>query len=184
METFPTASAVFGKWIMEMERFVVYPRTLCFVLNGEDVLLLKGAPTKRLYANKYNGVGGHVERDEDVLSSLRREVREETGLEIERPTLRAVLVVDEGPAPRPGVLVLVYTAWSASRAVHPSVEGELVWVPRQRVLDYGLVEDLRELLPRILAGAGEQVIYGHYAVAENGKPKCSFTCGVRTRGEQ
>ncbi len=143
-----------------MERFVAYPRTLCFVLNGHDVLLLKGAPTKRLYANLYNGVGGHVEHDEDVLSSLHREVREETGLEITEPALRAVIVADEGAGP--GVLIFVYTATSASRLLRPSTEGALAWVPRGGVLDYDLVPDLRELLPRLLAGDAGRLIYGQY----------------------
>ena len=143
-----------------MERFTAYPRTLCFVLNGNDVLLLKGAPTKRLYANQYNGVGGHVERAEDVLASLYREVREETGLEITNPVLRAVIVADEGSGP--GVLIFVYTASSASRAVQPSVEGNLTWVPRSHVLDYALVPDLRELLPRLFASDATAVLYGHY----------------------
>lgn len=144
-----------------MERFVAYPRTLCFVLNGDDVLLLKGAPSKRLYANLYNGVGGHVERDEDVLASLYREVREETGLEIAAPVLRALIVADEGAGP--GVLIFVYTASSASRLLRPSAEGALAWVPRSRMLDFELVPDLRELLPRLLAGDAGRLIYGHYS---------------------
>jgi 8-oxo-dGTP diphosphatase len=122
--------------------------------------LLKGAPTKRLYANQYNGVGGHVERNEDVLASLRREVREETGLEIEQASLRAVIVADEGPGP--GVLIFVYTAVSASRTLHASAEGELVWAPRAQVLDYDLTPDLRELLPLLFAADQRGLIYGHY----------------------
>jgi 8-oxo-dGTP diphosphatase len=144
-----------------VNRFVAYPRTLCFILNGDDVLLLKGAPTKRLYANQYNGVGGHVERNEDVLASLRREVREETGLEVESPALRAIIVADEGDGP--GVLIFVYTADSASRDVHASAEGELAWVPRSRLLDYDLVPDLRVLLPRLFGGFDGGLLYGHYA---------------------
>jgi 8-oxo-dGTP diphosphatase len=143
-----------------MERFVAYVRTLCFVLNGDDVLLLKGAPTNRLYANLYNGVGGHVERNEDVLTSLRREVREETGLEIEQPTMRAVVVADEGVGP--GVVVFVYTACSASRNVRASSEGELVWASRSHLDDYDLVPDLRDLLPRLF-GEERGVIYAHYS---------------------
>jgi 8-oxo-dGTP diphosphatase len=141
-----------------LNHFTAFPRTLCFVQNGDDFLLLKGAPTKRLYADQYNGVGGHVERDEDVLTSLRREVLEETGLEIENPRLRAVIVADEGDGP--GVLIFVYTAGCTTRVLRPSAEGELVWAPRSRLLDYDLVPDLRRLLPLVFETTG--IVYGHY----------------------
>src|SRR5262245_52850594 len=59
-------------------RWLTIPRTLCFVLNGNDVLLMKRAPHKRVFPNRYNGVGGHIERDEDPLASARREIKEET----------------------------------------------------------------------------------------------------------
>src|SRR5215510_10073122 len=61
-------------------RYTVIPRTAIFLRRGDEYLLLKGAPTKRLWANKYNGLGGHVERGEDVLTSAQRELLEETGL--------------------------------------------------------------------------------------------------------
>jgi 8-oxo-dGTP diphosphatase len=54
------------------DRYVVVPRTLIFIKRENSVLLLKGAPDKRLWANLYNGVGGHVERGKDVLSAARR----------------------------------------------------------------------------------------------------------------
>ena len=67
-------------------RYVAVPRTLVFLTSanpatGElEILLLKGAPHKRLWANLLNGVGGHVEVHEDVYSAALREVQEETGL--------------------------------------------------------------------------------------------------------
>ena len=62
------------------DRYMLIPRTLIFLRRGESVLLIRGAPNKPLWANKYNGVGGHIERGEDALSAARRELREETGL--------------------------------------------------------------------------------------------------------
>jgi 8-oxo-dGTP diphosphatase len=143
-----------------MTHFTAFPRTLCFILNGDDVLLLKGAATKRLYANLYNGVGGHVERHEDVLSSLHREVREETGLTITSPRLGAIIVADEGQAN--GVVIFVYTAIAPSRGVHASAEGELQWVRRDRLMEYELVPDLRALLPRLFGAPPGHLLYGHY----------------------
>ena len=61
------------------DRYAVIPRVAIFLRREDSFLLLKGAPTKRLWANKYNGLGGHVERGEDALFAAKRELLEETG---------------------------------------------------------------------------------------------------------
>lgn len=132
-----------------VNRYAVVPRTLVFLTHADDILLLKGAPTRRLYPNLYNGVGGHVERGEGILEAARREVREETGLELDNLQLRAVLHVDE-VGKEQGVLVFVFMGESPIRAVVHSGEGELVWVSRSDLGRLPLVPDLRELLPRLL----------------------------------
>ena len=78
------------------DRFMVIPRTLIFITRGDEVLLLKGSPGKRLWANRYNGVGGHVERGEDILSAARRELVEETGLVVNDLWLWGVIMIDVG----------------------------------------------------------------------------------------
>ncbi|MEL6271862.1 MAG: hypothetical protein AAFR22_18795, partial [Chloroflexota bacterium] len=47
------ADATQGRWL-------VIPRTLCFVLNGDDVLLMKRAAHRRVFPNRYNGAGLRV----------------------------------------------------------------------------------------------------------------------------
>jgi len=90
------------------------------------VLLLKGAPHKRIWANRYNGLGGHVERGEDLFNATLREVREEAGLEVHDVRLVAVVHADGGD-PRLGVLFFVFTAQSGAREVSASPEGTLEW---------------------------------------------------------
>jgi 8-oxo-dGTP diphosphatase len=117
-------------------RYLVVPRTLCFVIHGDDVLLLKRSPHRRLFPAKINGVGGHVEHGEDVAASAVREILEETGLKVSDLTLAGIVHVDGSlgqaePLPdgrMPGVLVFVFIAAASTRDVRPSDEGELHWV--------------------------------------------------------
>ena len=134
------ANATAGRWL-------TVPRTLCFVLNGDDILLMKRSPHKRIFPNRYNGVGGHIERDEDPLTSARREIKEESGLNVRDVRLKAIYNIDAGEAT--GILLFVFTAVSDSRAVNANDEGTLQWVPRGEIFSLDLVEDLPLMLPRI-----------------------------------
>jgi 8-oxo-dGTP diphosphatase len=131
-------------------RYTVVPRTLCFILSpeGDDVLLLKGAPTKRIWPDRYNGIGGHVEPGEDVYTAAVREVREETGLSVRDVRLRGVINIPVED--RQGIMVFVFAARAEGRQVTPSDEGRLEWVARDRLASLDLVEDLPALIPRAL----------------------------------
>lgn len=140
-------------------RYLTVPRTLCFVLHGDDVLLIRRAQHKRLFPGKVNGVGGHVETGEDVAASAAREIREETSLAVSDLWLAGVVHVDGrlGQADAlpdgsmPGVMVFVYTAQAASRDVRAGEEGELIWVPLPQVQGLDWVDGD----PRLLLAALE-----------------------------
>jgi 8-oxo-dGTP diphosphatase len=129
---------------------MLYPRTLTFLLSGKDVLLIHRSPHADLFPDVFNGVGGHVERGEDILSAARREVAEETGLDVPDLSLRCILNVDEG-ADRPGVLVFVFVGHTEQRDVVASSEGNLHWIPLARINDLDLMPDLPPILNRVLA---------------------------------
>lgn len=148
-----------------MGRWLTIPRTLCIVTHGRDVLLLKRGPHRRVFPNKYNGVGGHLERDEDALTGAVREIREETGLEVGNVLFCGCSHVDAGQAT--GILLLIFRAEAASRAFTDSSEGTLEWIPQERVLDYDLVEDLPVILPRVLAmQPGDPPFFAHLSYDE------------------
>jgi 8-oxo-dGTP diphosphatase len=68
--------------------------TLGYVLSPdrERVLLVhRNARPDDHQLGKYNGLGGKLERDEDVLSGMRREIREEAGIECTSMRLRGTI---------------------------------------------------------------------------------------------
>lgn len=146
-------------------RYQVVPRTLCFVTHGDDVLLLKGAATKHIWPGRYNGLGGHVEADEDVLTAAVREIREEAGLEVTEVRLRGIVNIYTGE--EAGILLFVFTATAPSRWTTASAEGALAWVPRSQLATLDLVEDLPALLPRLLdAPPDAPPFFAHYSYDE------------------
>ena len=162
------------------QRYQAISRTLIFLTSAnpvtgeQEVLLLHGAPHKRLWANLYNGLGGHVEAGEDVYTAACREVAEETGIAIDKLSLRGVVNIDAGAdelGQRPGVLVLIFVGSSKARAVKPSKEGSLAWVAVSRLGELPLVEDLYEVIPRALSG---RRFFGHYTAQEDGEMRFLF----------
>lgn len=132
-------------------RYQVIPRVLIFITHGDDILLLKGAPTKRIWPNLYNGVGGHVERGETVRDAARREIAEEVGLEhVDDLRLRGVVNIATDD-PQTGIMMFVYTASSPTREVRSSNEGTPEWVRPDSLDGETCVADLPALIPRVLA---------------------------------
>ncbi len=128
------------------DRYMCIPRTLIFLTRGDKVLLLKGAPSKRLWANKYNGVGGHVERSEDLLSAAKRELDEETGLSADLGLVGTLMVDAE---PHTGICIYIFTGELVAGEPRPSAEGALEWLTLTALDEYPLVEDVAILLQRI-----------------------------------
>lgn len=156
------------------DRYKVFPRTLCLVTHEDSVLLLRGAPDKRIWPNLYNGVGGHVESNEDVRTSALREIKEETGLEVHDVRLRGVINIPTAVR-NTGVLLFIFTAVAAGREVHPSEEGALKWVAADCVTGLELVEDLPTLLPRLLAMRPDEApFFAHYRYDEDDQLVVTF----------
>lgn len=131
---------------ISLDRYMLIPRVLIFVTRRARILLLRGAATKRLWADKYNGVGGHVEPGEDLQTAARRELLEETGLKADVSLCGSVLV-ETGQ--NPGIGIFVFIGECAEGEPIPSSEGTLEWVEWDALPSLPCVEDLPILLGHV-----------------------------------
>lgn len=132
-------------------RYAVSPRVLIFITRPGEILLLKGAPTKRLWANRYNALGGHIERGEDVYTAAQRELYEETGITAALH-LCGLMMIDTGA--NPGVALYLFRNLEEDAPqgeLLPSAEGTLHWVSTAQIESLPVLPDLPLLLPRVLA---------------------------------
>jgi 8-oxo-dGTP diphosphatase len=56
--------------------------TICFIKRGEKILLLNREKSE--WMGVWNGVGGKIEKEETPLECVLREVREETGIKLDK----------------------------------------------------------------------------------------------------
>ncbi|MCR4805969.1 MAG: 8-oxo-dGTP diphosphatase [Clostridia bacterium] len=113
---------------------------LCLVTDGDRVLLQNR--TKADWRG-YALPGGHVEPGESFVDAVRREMREETGLEIENPRL---VGVKQFPIEGGRYVVFLFRADEYAGALVSSDEGRMEWIERARLSELETVDDLALLL--------------------------------------
>ncbi len=127
--------------------------TLGYVLapDGQHVLLIhRNRRPDDPHFGKFNGLGGKLEPDEDVVTCLCREIREEAGLECVRPHLRGTISwpgFGKQGEDWFGFLFLVPTWTGTPFTENP--EGTLEWHRVDRLPELSIWEGDRHFLPLV-----------------------------------
>ena len=130
--------------------------TLAYVLSPDRARVLLVHRNRRAddaHKGKYNGLGGKLEPHEDVVACIRREVREESGLECLALTLRGTISWPGfGKGGEEDWFGFVFRIDEYSGEPWPqNDDGPLVWVEVGRVLELPLWEGDRHFLPLVFA---------------------------------
>ncbi len=147
--------------------------TLAYVMSpdGERVLLIhRNSRDDDHHLGKYNGLGGKLEPTEDIVAGLRREIREEAGIECDDIELR-------GTISWPGFgkhgedwfgFIFRITRYSGEPLTE-NAEGTLSWVPVDKILDLPLWPGDHYFLPLVFSKDPRQ--FHGVMPYENGSPK-------------
>lgn len=127
--------------------------TLGYVLSadGQRVLMIhRNARLDDAHYGKFNGLGGKLEADEDVLSGLKREIHEEAGIECRSLQLRGTISwpgFGKHGEDWFGFIYLIDAFDGQPKQANP--EGELVWVDIDKIPGLPLWEGDRQFLPLV-----------------------------------
>ncbi len=127
--------------------------TLGYVLSadGRRVLMIhRNARQDDHHHGKYNGLGGKLETDEDVVAGMRREIREEAGIECLDLTLRGTISWPGfGKRGEDWFGFLFVVTRFAGEPLERNPEGTLEWIEIARVPSLSLWEGDRHFLPLV-----------------------------------
>lgn len=129
---------------------------MCMIYDGNGNILVQNRKKP-----DWPGVtfpGGHVERGESFTEAAIREVKEETGLDVESPVLCGVKQFQTDEDAR--YVVFFYKTCRYSGELRSSDEGEVFWIPRADLEKYPLANDFAEMI-RIFESDNLSEFYYH-----------------------
>lgn len=149
---------------------------VCYIRqNGRVLLQLKA--DGRFGGGWWNAPGGKIAGGESPLEAARREVHEETGLEVGELREHGILTFLFGDSLDPSFSVHIFSTGSFAGELRPSDEGRLEWFAEDALPYHQMWPDDRVWLPHLMAGrrfrgafrlsADHQTLLEHELVVES-----------------
>jgi 8-oxo-dGTP diphosphatase len=127
--------------------------TLGYIMSsdGKETLLIhRNMRADDQHLGKYNGLGGKLQPDEDIIAGLKREIREEAGIECEEILLRGTISWPGfGKNGEDWFGFIFRIDRYQGIPFTENHEGTLAWIPVERILELSLWEGDRYFLPLV-----------------------------------
>ena len=120
-----------------------------FILKEGRVLLAKRPKSKQLAPDKYHLPGGHVEYGEDLKSALKRELREEFGVEVEVDEPYFSFSYTTGDSHTIGLVCPAAIAGSGNDLTLNTDTDHIVWSDEEALVQYLAADDHNFLAAKV-----------------------------------
>jgi 8-oxo-dGTP diphosphatase len=162
-----------GGWRMKSSKvYTPIVGTLGYVVDHskEKVLMVhRNARKSDQHLGKYNGLGGKLEKNEDPASGMKREIKEEAGIDVIDMKLKGVINwTGFGPNGEDWLGFIFYIHQFEGKPFIENEEGDLSWEDISKLHKLPMWEGDKHFLPLVF-DEDPRVFYG-YMPYENAKP--------------
>ncbi|MBU0483828.1 MAG: 8-oxo-dGTP diphosphatase [Proteobacteria bacterium] len=151
--------------------------TLGFIVSPDrtkTLLVHRNKRTDDNHFNKYNGLGGKMRPDEDIISCLKREIMEEAGITCEKTLLRGTINwTGFGPKGENWLGFIFRIDQFSGTSFENNSEGVLSWQPIAGLKNLPMWEGDRHFLPMVFDDVST-IFHGHMPYKNNRPVSWSF----------
>lgn len=144
--------------------------TLGYVLSPDrtkTLLVHRNAREDDTHLNKYNGLGGKMKSDEDVVSCMQREIYEEAGITCVELALRGTINwTGFGPHGESWLGFIFRIEKFSGTPRTSNEEGELTWVEISRLAELPMWEGDKHFLPMVFDD-DPKIFHGYMPYKDN-----------------
>lgn len=136
--------------------------TCCYIRdNGKVLMLYRNKTDSHFHKRVYRGIGGKAEQGENPVDCVKREVKEEAGIDIQ-PVWRGI-VTFSNPSKNDWE-AHIFVADGFKGDLIECNEGELEWINENDVINLDMPEGDRKLIPYLF---NEEKFQAHFTYGED-----------------
>lgn len=126
------------------------------ITRGGKIFVAKRAPGKKLYPDRYEIVGGHIDLGEQPVEALKREIREEIGLEVEVGAMVGAFTFYDNDVFKIELAYLCTPVGDTEPTLNPADHSESRWIGQGELDKFEKEDEETELLRQAFKMLGEQ----------------------------
>jgi 8-oxo-dGTP diphosphatase len=132
----------------------------CFVKKGNKYLLLHRNPNKRIMTDIWMAAGGHREFNEGLFTCARREVLEETGLQIKNLQIKATGNAYVKDIDQEFFFHMLTADYAGGTLKTSEADGTFAWLTKAEIMKLDkLLPELKKILPHVLSDKKNTISY-------------------------